>query len=289
MKASLFQTIVDDIKKFRGLSRDCADYLLKKYPDVLPNAIHGILSSEVQIRMKRSGHKLYGNRYNFLAQYKKAKLNNQPPGIIVRIAQQENLSPAMVARIVMEKYTLEEDANATVSKADISKLLKDTSLVGNCDLAYEIYLCALYDDRNGLISDAFSTSIGYEYEIKLQLLLEERNIAYQTEDDLKLRGYDKTPDIKLEIPIAVDGFIVNWIESKARFGTPEIHKTHVHKQFLSYWNRFGPGLVIYWFGFVDEVVQLSEKKFIVLDHFPDNISYMDPTSIKINHKPKINL
>ncbi|KAF7990800.1 hypothetical protein HCN44_000605 [Aphidius gifuensis] len=287
MKASLFETIVEDIKKFRGLSRDCADFLLKKYPDILPNAIHGILSSEVQIRMKKYRYKLYGSRYDFLGQYKKAKQMNQPPGIIVRIAQQENLSPAMVARIIMEKYALAEDANVT--KADISKLLKDTSLIKNCDLAYEIYLAALYDDRNGLISDAFSTSIGYEYEIKLQLLLEQRNIAYQTEDDLKSRGYDKTPDIKLEIPIAVDGFIINWIESKARFGTPDIHNTHVDKQFLSYWNRFGPGLVIYWFGFVDEVVQLSEKKFIVLDHFPETISYMDPTSIKINSKPKINL
>lgn len=36
---------------------------------------------------------------------------NQPPGIIVRIAQHENLSPAMVARIIMEKYALAEDAN----------------------------------------------------------------------------------------------------------------------------------------------------------------------------------
>lgn len=122
--------------------------------------------------------------------------------------------------------------------------------------------------------------MGYEYEIKLQFLLKERNIAYQTEDKLRSRGYDKTPDVKLEIPIAIDGFIVNWIESKARFGTPEIHKTHVSEQFLSYWNRFGPGLVIYWFGYVDEVVQPNEKKFLVLDHFPTRMTCMDPTSIE---------
>ncbi|XP_066026452.1 CDAN1-interacting nuclease 1-like isoform X2 [Pocillopora verrucosa] len=91
------------------------------------------------------------------------------------------------------------------------------------------------------------------------------------EDDLRSRGYDKTPDCKLEIPIAVDGCVVNWIESKASFGDEYNHQTNLKDQFWSYWNRFGPGLVIYWFGFIDELDCNRERGIILKDDFPTDI------------------
>lgn len=62
-------------------------------------------------------------------------------------------------------------------------------------------------------------------------------LAFRDEEYLRICGYDKTPDIKLEIPIAIDGFIVNWIESKALFGSENIHKEYTETQYMSYWNR----------------------------------------------------
>lgn len=116
--------------------------------------------------------------------------------------------------------------------------------------------------------------------MKLQDCLIQRNIAFRNEEHLRLRGYDKTPDIKLEVPIAVNGYVINWIESKARFGNMEVHQKYIKEQFLSYWNRFGSGLVIYWFGFLESLNKSTEKKFIIMDHFPENITYMDPACIK---------
>lgn len=107
-----------------------------------------------------------------------------------------------------------------------------------------------------------------------------RNLSFRNENQLRSRGYDKTPDVKLEVPIAVNGFVINWIESKARFGSTEIHQKNLKEQFLSYWNRFGPGLVIYWYGFLDTLHQHSGKKFIIMDHFPQEITYMDPDIVK---------
>ena len=41
--------------------------------------------------------------------------------------------------------------------------------------------------------------------------------------------------------------------------------------------RFGPGMVIYWFGFIDELDVNQEKGIILHDCFPENIVKMDPT------------
>lgn len=135
--------------------------------------------------------------------------------------------------------------------------------------------------KNSLIQTIiFNRSIGEEYEIKLQEQLKKCEIPFYDENHLRSRGYDKTPDFKLEIPIAVNGFIVNWIESKAQFGSPEVHKKYKKEQFLSYWNRFGPGIVIYWFGFLDTIIDAEETRYMVMDHFPENITYMNPDLLK---------
>ena len=82
-------------------------------------------------------------------------------------------------------------------------------------------------------------------------------------------GYDKTPDVKLDIPFATkDGAIINWIESKAVFADDENHNEYLEKQLRSYWNRFGPGLVIYWFGFISELYAASlEEGILIKDTF----------------------
>ena len=58
-------------------------------------------------------------------------------------------------------------------------------------------------------------------------------------------GYGKTPDIRFEVPILLDGKAIYWIESKATFGGKFNHPRYLDDQIWSYRNRYGPGLVIY--------------------------------------------
>ena len=50
----------------------------------------------------------------------------------------------------------------------------------------------------------------------------------------------------------------------------------VHAVFVS--PRFGPGLVIYWFGFIDELDVNRDKGILLMDHFPRDVVTMNPLS-----------
>ncbi len=44
---------------------------------------------------------------------------------------------------------------------------------------------------------------------------------------------------------------IKWIESKALFGDFKTHWIYSKKQYSQYFNLFGRGFVVYWFGCVD--------------------------------------
>ena len=96
-----------------------------------------------------------------------------------------------------------------------------------------------------------------------------KGIPFETEANLRARGTSRTPDVLLSTPVAIpvpttmtrnntqtndkekEEFkwkIINWIDSKALFGDVDTHQQSVVSQAESYLHRFGPGLIVYWFG-----------------------------------------
>ena len=66
------------------------------------------------------------------------------------------------------------------------------------------------------------------------------------------------------------------IECKALFGDKENHEDYLKKQLWSYWNRYGAGMVIYWFGFIEDLDNNRENGIIVCDDFPKDIEVCNP-------------
>ena len=63
--------------------------------------------------------------------------------------------------------------------------------------------------------------------------------------------------------------VVNWIDSKALFGDTETHNKDIIAQGESYLHRFGPGMILYWFGHAP-IERLSDcgSDLTICDHFP---------------------
>jgi hypothetical protein len=82
--------------------------------------------------------------------------------------------------------------------------------------------------------------------------LDSQDITYRTEE--QLRGvYDKTPDALLSEPMSYCGKKINWVESKASFGDSTEFRFNCKKQLIPYTNMFGPGVVVYWLGKLDDL------------------------------------
>ncbi len=89
-------------------------------------------------------------------------------------------------------------------------------------------------------------------ESLLQNWLDEQGIGYRTENDI--RGeYEKTPDALLDEPMMFEGKKIYWVESKASFGDNTEFKFNSRKQLIPYTNIFGPGVVVYWVGKLDDL------------------------------------
>jgi len=82
--------------------------------------------------------------------------------------------------------------------------------------------------------------------------LDKQNIKYRTENDI--RGeYEKTPDALLNEPMIYEGHKIYWVESKASFGDNTEFRFNSRKQLIPYTKIFGPGVVVYWVGCLDDL------------------------------------
>ncbi|KAH8246203.1 hypothetical protein KR038_004813, partial [Drosophila bunnanda] len=268
-----YMRICQFINGYHGLAIDCEFELRNRFfKEVEPNALSCILQSELR---SRSQHWKYDQRGKDLLKAYEDQKELYDNDLLIQMACAEGMNPFALCRtLLQEKYRLKH-------RSHISRMLKHPHLIEDPLLAANVQQCMISDNQEGPITDLRRRIMGEEYELKLKQLAKEAGIHFYDEHDLRRMGYDKTPDIKMILPFLYKGQVINWIESKANFGDTKGHKFNIQQQLHSYCNRFGPGLIIYWFGYHEETPHLPDNNIgiTVLADFPatDDLVFMQNT------------
>ncbi|XP_073067696.1 CDAN1-interacting nuclease 1 isoform X4 [Manis javanica] len=221
-----------------------------------------IFSQEYQKHIKRTHAKHHTSEAieSYYQRYLNRVGKNGAAPVLLELANEVDYAPSLMARIVLERFLQEHEETPPAtwlafgnemqctwlrsqiikfpsSKSVINSMLRDPSQIPDGVLANQVYQCIVNDCCYGPLVDCIKHAIGHEHEVLLRDLLLEKNLSFLDEDQLRAKGYDKTPDFILQVPVAVEGHIIHWIESKASFGDECSHHAYLHDQFWSYWNR----------------------------------------------------
>ncbi|GLJ52497.1 hypothetical protein SUGI_1117000 [Cryptomeria japonica] len=210
---------------------------------------------------------------------------------ILNLSNDSGLPPCLLCRFLLENLFGLNKQQITqclkdpviLNRFQINSNAEENGVVSTARVIEDVQKCVECDQVVSPCVEMVRRVTGLEYEHLLRRRLQKLEIPFQSEEALRAAGFSKTPDIKLEVPIGVCGRIVNWIDSKASFGDEYSHKTQGVQQFQMYVNRFGPGLVIYWFGFIDELNDHSDV--LLLDHFPNDNELHCLTRLDVQPQP----
>ncbi|XP_055534979.1 CDAN1-interacting nuclease 1 [Wyeomyia smithii] len=259
-----YNEIQQFIQKFRGLSIDCNRELVNNFPQHNPDTLGSILAREVRQRLKQSHAKISARADGLLADYNKKVKTTGSLDVLLKMAVSLRIPPLSLCRIILLKRFPD------TTKSEVSEMIRNPDLIKDSLLGANVGYCMYNENMEGPITDTIRRCIGEEYEVKLKHMARDVGLVFYDEGDLRRTGYDKTPDLKLAIPCLYKGRVVNWIESKASFGDMETHLGYLRDQLVSYGNRFGSGIVIYWFGYLDMIADCGENGdyITIVDNFP---------------------
>jgi hypothetical protein len=78
--------------------------------------------------------------------------------------------------------------------------------------------------------------------------------------------------------------MVHWIDSKASFGDDRTHTQQMEGQYATYVNRYGPGCVIYWFGYISDLsVSVQVQNGEVEQQGPGGAEGMRPVDVLLRN------
>lgn len=275
MKLAVYQALIDQFNVHfeqpvcdRTPLGDLLPKLAAAYwPAVTYDTLRSIYAHVEKCRTQAKSSTRRRCREEYYSAYKRMVAEGEEEALVV-LAENNDCPPYSMVRLIVESLFLEMAGETQTKKAKdtIKEWLSDPSKLQETlaaparvaqlpleTLCKDIRQCRQCDDTDGPLMDRVRRAVGDEYEYYLLEQLHNLGVPFMTEDMMRLNHYPKTPDAVLKAPMEVCGLVVYWIESKACFGDPETMEKQFREQISTYRRRIGPGIVIYWFGFVEDV------------------------------------
>lgn len=188
-------------------------------------------------------------KHPFVVKHSKKMLKEWMSGqSFCQIAQSYNYPPILVAMMIFTEY-------GTCRKT-FWEYVRNPDLLDSKETADELREASKKDIVFSIEGTERAKERGKWGEDLLWTWLNDQNIQYKTEyDERKEDGSQgaKTPDCLLSEPMEINGTKIYWIESKASFGDATEFKFNCSKQLIPYTQLFGPGMVVYWAGRVNDL------------------------------------
>ncbi|RUS77674.1 hypothetical protein EGW08_014571, partial [Elysia chlorotica] len=171
-----------------GLSR-LREQLPQIFDAVGEKTLKSIQAQYYVRRMRRSHHHHYSRetREKYYKLYKDAKSRNEKH-VIVRLASKNDISPCLLARIILEEYYWNDvnhgreretlDGRASLPPGFMTDCIRDISKLPNPELAREIYETTVLDNFYGPAVDSIKKTCGMEYEIILKAHCNQRGLSF---------------------------------------------------------------------------------------------------------------
>lgn len=193
-------------------------------------------------RAKQSAQMLRQKAPSFVSRYQRGES-------VVSMARRSGVSPVMLVRQIVS-------AVMKCEPQKVGQLLKNAAALPT-GLREQVIDCFRADAVYSPFVELLKDHVGVEWEYYLVRKLSLAGLQFRTEDDMRAEGFAKTPDVFFQIPHVVElasgeRVVALWMDSKATFGEKFTLQQGLRDQLMAYRMRFGPGVVVFWFGHGDE-------------------------------------
>ena len=220
-----------------------------------PEFLKVILSQKIVRNTKRNYYEVKKKAPQLLGEWIHGKR-------FTELAHKEGFPPVLTASLMLQ--------HTGITKKQFKNYIANPSAIDDLRLRKELKEAVEDELIYSPEGTAAQHGRGKDVEWMVKKYLDRQRIGYTTEYDAKKGEYTKTPDFKLENPMRVKGVWINWIECKGSFADEHEYKRDFGKQLSHYLKLFGPGMVIYWYGYIndmpthlmDENILLEDSSFI---------------------------
>lgn len=229
MEYQAYKSIYNSLKSYRDVHRLIGEGYDRRF-------VSSLYSQKISRDVTKRYHIVSSNSAKMLKSWRKGTS-------MMELAEKWHFPPVLIARFLFledgatKKEFAEYLRNPDLLRKDVADELRDAI---QCDLVYS---------PQGVEDQHERCQWG---EKLLQDWLTDQGIGFRTEKEI--RGiYEKTPDALLEKPMMYGDKKIYWVESKASFGDNTEFMHNCRRQLVRYTELFGPGIVVYWLGKLDDL------------------------------------